>query len=124
MKLEHSFPTKVRALYMYTYQCYLCGGNGVNRGGLQIHHICGRKVGEEYLSSVFNSSLLCGECHEHVTHSAEERLYLFTRTVQLCYQEHYNPTEDDYKFVLIHAEKFGVTQHELLRVMHDTINTC
>src|SRR5580698_7667740 len=75
MKLQYDFPLKVRNLFIGCWECWQCGGNGQDRGGLAIHHIWGRVS-----SSALNAAVLCGECHDHVSHSTETRCRYFTQT--------------------------------------------
>lgn len=94
MKLHNDFTPATRTLYLYARSCFLCGANGWNRGGLEIHHVLGR-----ISRSPFNSSLLCGECHGHMGHSREEHQGLFVKTLEFLYSVRYVPTEDDLDFL-------------------------
>lgn len=85
------------------------------KGGLEIHHICGRKKHELYLDSPFNASVLCKECHDHIDGSGEERLMLFRYTVKILKLEMYKPVESDIMFLYAHAwDKFHVEPQVLV----------
>lgn len=115
MHLEHSFSNDTRHLFIYRQYCWKCGCNGSMKGGLEIHHICGRKKHEMYLDSPFNACVLCKECHDHVTHSDEERLALFRYTVKILKEELYKPRPNDILFLYAHAEdKFHVKPQVLV----------
>src|ERR1041385_6945253 len=94
MKLKNPFSLRIRLLYMDVWSCWLCGLNGQNRGGLSIHHIRGR-----ISASIFNSSLLCGYCHEHMGHSEEEERMIFLITLKWIYNIKYMPLPEDYEFL-------------------------
>lgn len=74
----------------------MCGGNGQDSGGLEIHHIWGRVSW-----SAFNSSCLCKECHGHVGHSREERTNLLRITVSFLQGKHKWEDEDSRFFSII-----------------------
>ncbi len=93
MNLSNPFPQRVRLLYLYRYDCDICGRNGQSRGGLAIHHIFGRVSG-----SALNSSLLCGVCHGHMGHNREEQAMLLRKTLIFLAKSHYETTEEDQKF--------------------------
>jgi uncharacterized protein YbaR (Trm112 family) len=92
MQLKNPFPQEVRLLYLYEWQCRLCGSNG--SGCLELHHIMGR-----ISCSVFNSFLICPECHGNMCHSQEEEQKLFAKTFMWCYNIGYKPNHDDLKFI-------------------------
>jgi hypothetical protein len=116
MHLEHNFSNETRHLFLYHQYCWKCGSNGNERGGLSIHHICNRKKHEKYLDSPFNASVLCGVCHEAVTHSDEERLELFMFTLKVLKTELYKPVKTDILFIYEHAEdKFHKTPEYLIQ---------
>ena len=94
MKLNNPFTEKVRSLYLGHWVCFLCGANGWNRGGLEIHHILGR-----ISDSAFNSSCLCGACHKHMGHSREEHQKIFYQTIQFLKKQEFKPEEEDYLFL-------------------------
>lgn len=77
MNLQNPFPNYVRNLYLGVWYCWECGGNGTNRGGLELHHIMGRNS-----NSALNSALLCGLCHKGMCHSQEEEQRLFLKTLK------------------------------------------
>lgn len=95
MKLANPFPLEVRLLYLDCWRCFLCGSNGNSRGGLSIHHIMGRVSG-----CAFNSSCLCGTCHETMGHSHEEEQQLFALTLQYLHAKHYSPNQHDIEFLV------------------------
>lgn len=94
MKLQNPFPEKVRLLYMDYWACFLCGFNGWNRGGLEIHHILGRVS-----DSAFNSSCLCGYCHKRIGHTKEEHQKIFYQTVQFLKKILFKPEKEDLDFL-------------------------
>lgn len=94
MKLAYPFPLEVRLLYIDCWQCWLCGGNGTQDGGLEIHHICGRVS-----DSAFNSSCLCKKCHATMGHSQEEEQKLFLITLKYLFNKEYQPVPNDWKFL-------------------------
>lgn len=100
MKLRNGFTQETRNLYMDHYACFLCGSNGNNRGGLEIHHILGRLS-----DSAFNSSCLCGYCHREISHNREEHKTIFEKTLKFLYQQRYKPKEEDLQFLLQNAEE-------------------
>jgi hypothetical protein len=94
MKLQYGFPQKVRLLYLYHYSCFLCGSNGSNCGGLEIHHILGRVS-----DSAFNSSCLCKKCHSKIGHTKEEHQMIFFFTIQFLKSVLFKPAEEDMRFL-------------------------
>lgn len=72
MNLNFDFPFEVRTLFDDLRQCAKCGRNGLDCGGLELHHNWGRVS-----DSAFNASVLCKGCHDRITGTQEERLYLF-----------------------------------------------
>lgn len=92
MKLENPFPNEVRLLYLYEWECRLCHTNG--GGALELHHIVGRVS-----CSVFNSCLLCTECHQEMAHSQKEEQDLFAKTFKWLHRIGYKPTEVDLMFI-------------------------
>jgi hypothetical protein len=94
MLLKNDFPIQVRQLYIGVWTCWECNGNGWGRGGLEIHHILGRKS-----ASAFNSSCLCGRCHKKVGHTRDEHRRLFQRTFFWLKNIQYKPTEEDWMFL-------------------------
>lgn len=118
MKLEHSFSNETRHLFLYHQYCWKCRSNGNGRGGLEIHHICARKKHELYLDSPFNACVLCKVCHDHVTHSGEERIALFTYTICVLQEELYQPIKTDILFIYEHArDKFKVEPQVLVDIV-------
>ena len=94
MNLQNPFPLEVRKLYIDCWTCWLCGGNGQQSGGLEIHHIMGR-----ISDSAFNSSCLCKSCHGHMGHSQEEEQKLFFITLQYLHGLEYEPIQKDWDFL-------------------------
>lgn len=100
MKLQYPFPSEVRNLYLYNYECWNCGRNGTTSGGLEVHHILGRVS-----DSAFNSSVLCHECHELVSHSRSEHQFLFSKTARYLHENGFKPSDDDLLFLQQHWEE-------------------
>ena len=94
MKLQNPFPNKVRLLYTGHWSCFLCGSNGWNRGGLELHHILGRVS-----DSAFNSSCICGYCHRGIGHTQKEHQKIFYQTAQFLKKVLFRPEEGDIKFI-------------------------
>lgn len=94
MLLSNPFPLEVRLLYLGHWRCFLCGSNGWERGGLEIHHILGRISG-----SAFNSSCLCNYCHSHMGHSQEENRKIFLKTLEFLFNKEYIIKEEDIVFL-------------------------
>lgn len=112
MKLKHPFKSEVRLLYLGHWECFLCGCNGWDRGGLEIHHILGRISG-----SAFNSSCLCGYCHKNIGHSLEEQHKIFFQTFQFIRKIKYKPSEADWEFLEKHyKELVGSNTEKLLKL--------
>jgi hypothetical protein len=105
MELYFPFPPEVRLLYLHWHQCFLCGANGWNRGGLQIHHILGRSKYGFFLDSAFNASCLCGTCHEKMGHSQEEEQRLFLLQLEFLHGIFYRPVDKDYRFLEHHHDR-------------------
>jgi len=92
MQLAHPFSVDTRALFLGVWACFLCGANGQNRGGLELHHIWGRVS-----ASPLNAALLCGECHRHCGHSLAERATLHCANLNFLARIGYAPVpSDDY----------------------------
>lgn len=94
MKLNYNFPIEVRVLYLYHYSCFLCGSNGSDCGGLEIHHILGRVS-----DSAFNSSCLCKKCHSRIGHTREEHQLIFFYTIQFLRDQQFIPSDKDMQFL-------------------------
>lgn len=109
MKLAHPFSTETRLLFMDLWECALCGENGQENGGLELHHIWGR-INE----SPFNACVLCKKCHGHVGHSLQERIKCFVWTVNKLSQQGYSITQEDENFFkkiednLVGARRLGL----------------
>jgi hypothetical protein len=99
MKLRNNFTIDTRKLYIDWWECFLCGGNGQNCGGLEIHHILSRVS-----NSPFNSSCLCIGCHKKVGHSQEEHKTIFKKTLLFLEIKQYKATQEDYKFLDKHLK--------------------
>ncbi len=94
MQLQNPFPLEVRTLYLDCWECWLCGRNGWNRGGLEIHHIWGR-----ISASALNSSCLCGYCHKGMGHSREEQHRLLRKTIAYLLKNRYRLQPVDNSFL-------------------------
>lgn len=89
----------------------MCGSNGNQRNGLELHHILGRVS-----DSIFNCACLCGTCHSHMGHSREEHQQLFGLAVHFIKAVHYAPDDDDLKFVAENFEEL-VSQETKMWIM-------
>lgn len=94
MFLNNPFSLDTRLLYLGVWYCWICGGNGQNKGGLELHHIVGRSS-----NSPLNSALLCHECHSHMGHSQEEERALFLKTLRFLRSIKYQLTSQDMYFM-------------------------
>lgn len=95
MKLRNPFPDEVRLLYLYNcFECWICGGNGSQSGGIELHHIWGRISG-----SALNSAPLCKACHARVGHTREEHQMLLRKTIKFLLSEGYKLTKVDDDFL-------------------------
>lgn len=72
----------------------MCGENGQQNGGLEIHHIVGRTS-----DSALNSSCLCKKCHATIGHSEEEEQMLFAKTLEYMYNIQYMIADEDIEFM-------------------------
>lgn len=93
MQLRNNFPDLVRYLFLDIWECWMCGQNGVNCGGLELHHIKGRES-----NSAMNASVVCGKCHSHMGHSFEEEKQLMQRTIRYLCRINYQFNEKDVAF--------------------------
>lgn len=100
MQLQNPFPFEVRKLYLDCWTCWICGANGQQRGGLEIHHITGRDS-----DSAFNSSCLCHYCHEKVLHTQEVESMLFLKTLKYLKGIEYVPIQKDLDFLREHYQR-------------------
>ncbi len=103
MILKNPFLLRVRVLYAYNYECWECGQNGTQTGGMSLHHIVGRSS-----ASAFNSAPVCGKCHTHMGHTVKEQRFLFDKTQQYLLKEKYEPVEEDWDFIRQHRRELGL----------------
>lgn len=94
MHLRNPFSQETRNLFLYVYACWKCGANGNGRGGMELHHIFGRVS-----YSPYNAAPLCHECHDLVSHSHDERLFLIRKTWTFLEQENYVQNAYDTNFL-------------------------
>lgn len=89
MKLRNDFSLETRLLFEGVWECWICGQNGSNRGGLELHHITGRNSNEQT-----NAALVCQQCHSHMGHSKEEEEFLRRKTKIFLqrYEKKFNTT--------------------------------
>lgn len=97
MLLNNPFPQEVRELFRGVWECWECGQNGTDTGGLEIHHITGRDS-----CSAFNASVLCKKCHEKKNHNHKEEQFLFFITQKFLKAIGYVPIVRDYQFISEH----------------------
>lgn len=118
MKLYHPFSQETRTLFLYHQYCWKCRSNGNGRGGLELHHICGRRKTGLNMDSPFNASVLCHYCHENILHTQEEQLELFLFTTKVLKEELYKPKEYDIVFLQEHSyHEFGKTVPEIIKLL-------
>lgn len=112
MLLDNTFLPEDRHIYLGIWYCWgikddgtYCGSNGSDCGGLELHHILGRKKYDKTLSSILNSALLCKRCHDMVTHSLDEHRGLFLKTLQFLQGQHYQLKQNDIDFMNAHQQE-------------------
>lgn len=94
MFLKNPFSLDTRYLFFGVWSCWICGQNGSQRGGLELHHIMGRNS-----DSPLNASLVCKVCHEKLNHNQEEEQMLFFKTMRYLKSIHYQLTSQDMYFM-------------------------
>jgi len=96
MNLAHEFKKEDRQIYLYEYSCHECGRSD---RGLELHHIYAREKHKQYLSSLFNSRLLCKKCHDNIRHTKEERERFVLATMKFLKEQNYKPKQIDIDFL-------------------------
>ncbi len=96
MQLSHEFKTEDREYYRYAYSCLNCRRSD---RGLELHHIKGRKKHQKYLSSIFNSFLICRDCHSKILHTKEEERNFVLITMKYLQREGYIPQKIDINYL-------------------------
>lgn len=119
MKLYFPFSDATRALFIYFQKCYICKSNGNGKGGLELHHIIGRRKTGKNMDSPLNASVLCHECHSHIGHTKEEQLKLFLITWKVLQVERlFTPKDYDIIFLEEQCEEaFGLSIQKLLKLL-------
>lgn len=97
MRLKNAFPQEVRELWRDTHTCQLCGENGEQNGGLELHHITGRDS-----KSVLNGTPLCKLCHAQVGHTKEEEQFLYVKALARVCSHGWIIDTVDYQFLEAH----------------------
>ena len=112
MNLKNGFSQDDRSLYMGVWHCWgithdgsYCMSNGSDCGGLELHHIMGRRKQLKCLSSILNSALLCKRCHDRVTHSMDEHRQLFLKTMKFLHSKGYKFKQVDIEFLNVHMQE-------------------
>jgi len=112
MRLYNPFASETRELFRDVWFCWgvtedgsWCGSNGNGRGGMELHHIMGRRKGQTYLTSPLNAALLCGHCHHAVRHSLDEHRQLFAKTLSFLREQGYQVTDTDIEFINHHRRE-------------------
>lgn len=95
MPLSNDFTEKTRSLWIFRYDCDICGCNR----NLELHHILGR-----ISNSPLNASLLCNSCH-YRNHSQqpfteEEKMMILQKTIKWLLKNNYQFSEKDNIFIL------------------------
>lgn len=93
---QNSFSNSDRWYFYDCWKCSVCGQNGSQSGGLELHHIWGRKA--PFTNSILNASLLCKACHDSVGQNTETRCVLFKVTLHWLLKNHYAMKQRDIKF--------------------------
>lgn len=108
MKLRNNFTEKSRLLFLdLEYTCSMCLGNGIDSGGMSLHHILGR----EY-KSPYNASPLCGKCHKiadnkSVNGLSELEIKLLNYTKRYLDKIGYRPDKEDMSFLEEYKNIYG-----------------
>lgn len=119
MKLYHPFSEHTRSLFIYHQYCWQCKSNGNGRGGLELHHICGRRKVANNMDSPLNASVLCKVCHDHIGHTQKEQLELMLYTWKVLQVERlFTPSDYDIIFLQEQCEdEFGKSMQELIKLL-------
>ena len=119
MKLYFPFSDQTRSLFMYFQKCWMCESNGNGKGGLELHHICGRRKVGKNLDSPLNASVLCKVCHDKVGHTKQEQLKLFLITWKVLQQEKlFFPEEYDIIFLEEQCNQdLGLNMQSLIKLL-------
>jgi len=95
MKLQFPFSQETRWLFFdVRYLCWICGENGQQKGGTELHHIKGRVS-----DSPYNGAVLCKECHGHANHNDSEEGDLLLKTISYLDSRGYVANEADRMFL-------------------------
>lgn len=105
MYLKNPFSTDTRFLFLGVWTCWVCGENGTQKGGLELHHIRGRSS-----ASPLNAALVCKECHEHLNHNQKEEQRLFFRTMRFLKSIGYVLTSVDMYFMEDNKQRLFSTE--------------
>lgn len=90
MKLRNNFSNNTRNLFLYSYNCWICGRSDK---GLELHHSLGRVS-----NSSLNAFCICMECHSHIGHSKEEESKCLQTTMRWLLKQGYELTKKDIEF--------------------------
>ncbi len=107
MHLRNNFPDSVRLLFIDDWECFMCGQNGTQSGGLELHHIIGRGS-----CSALNAAILCNKCHRKIGHSFEEERDLLSKTIKFLLVRDYKLTKEDKEFYESERTKYESAERE------------
>lgn len=98
IKLRNDFSEETRALFIYNFECWVCGKNTWNAG----HHILGRGLGDSNLeNSPLNFAPICNEtCHLNKGFNEEDKKIMLQKTIKWLFKQGYKLTKKDEKFII------------------------
>lgn len=102
MKLQNRFSNETRWLFHdVRFVCFLCGKNGQDCGGIELHHIVGRSS-----DSPLNAAPICKKCHAHIGHTDKEQAFLLQTTIRHHMRNDYQLTVEDVIFYKDHERLY------------------
>jgi len=103
-RYQKNFSEKTRALFLYNYQCWICGQNTWDA----LHHIFGGEF--EEADSPLNAAPICNmTCHIGDGHhfTEEDKKMMCQKTLRFLLRNGYKLTKKDEKFILDHIEYYS-----------------
>lgn len=99
MKLKNNFSQRTRELFMWNYECFVCGKNTWNA----LHHIKGRCS-----NSPLNAAPVCNDsCHINKGFSYEDDKVLLQKTLKYLLKKGYKLTKKDEAFIIEHIKYYS-----------------
>ncbi len=95
-QLKNDFPIEVRNLFLWNFECWVCGKNTWDCG----HHIMGRGFGDSIVEqSALNFAPLCNyTCHLGRNFTEEEKKIMLQKTIRFLLRNNYQLKEIDIQF--------------------------